>query len=143
MIQRHWEFSNTFEHYGTGGFGMLGWDSLRDIETLSLFRFGQMESLQLHDQLLEALPREIYALASENFVSVESVRLMVANETAARFSDLDKVMIQLALEKEIEIRRSDGKPRSRSIRRLEPHDLIAFPQELKFPVMSRLGDLRQ
>ena len=33
MIQRHWEISNTFEHYGRGDFGMLGWDALREPET--------------------------------------------------------------------------------------------------------------
>lgn len=30
MIQRHWDIQNTFEHYGRGDFGMLGWDALRD-----------------------------------------------------------------------------------------------------------------
>ena len=111
MIQRHWELSNTFEHYGPGGFGMLGWDPLRDVERLPKFRFEELDARQLHDQLLESLPREIYALASENLVSVEAVRLMVANQTAARFSDLDAVILQLAQEKEIEIRRPDGKLR--------------------------------
>ncbi len=37
MIQRHWEIQNTFEHYGSGDFGMLGWDTLRDPGTIPLF----------------------------------------------------------------------------------------------------------
>ena len=41
MIQLHWELSNTFEHYGLGDFGMLGWDALIQTDTLSLFQFGE------------------------------------------------------------------------------------------------------
>ena len=42
MIQRHWELSNTFEHYGRGDFGMLGWDALREPESLPLFNFAEL-----------------------------------------------------------------------------------------------------
>ncbi|MCY4166642.1 MAG: three-Cys-motif partner protein TcmP [Gammaproteobacteria bacterium] len=52
MIQRHWENLNTFQHYGPGDFGMLGWDALRDSESLPLFNFTQADSQQLHEQLL-------------------------------------------------------------------------------------------
>ena len=143
MIQQHWELSNTFEHYGPGGFEMLGWDSLKDTNTLPLFHFEELEASQMHEQLLDALPREIYALAAEELVSVGEVRHMVANRTAARFSDLDAIILQLAQEKELEIRRPDGKLRRSALKRLEPHDLIAFPAALMFPEMSRLGDMRQ
>ena len=56
MIQRHWDVQNTFEHYGRGDFGMLGWDALRDSDTLPLFQFGQLDAEHMHSQLLDSLP---------------------------------------------------------------------------------------
>ena len=139
MIQRHWDLSNTFEHYGPGDFGMLGWDTLKQSETLPLFRFGHLEAKQIHDRLLDSMPRELFGLASEGPISVSAMRHMVANRTAARFVDLDNVTLQLAREREIEIRTRDGKVRSRSLTRLAPTDLIAVPETLLFPVFSRMG----
>ena len=144
MIQRHWELSNTFEHYGLGGFGMMGWDPLKHVDTLRLFHFEELEVPQLREQMLDPLLRQIYALAEEEgLVSVEAVRYAVANQTAARFSDLDRVIQRLVKEKELEIRSPDGKIRTRPRKRLEPHDLIAPPEALIFPAWSRLGDLHQ
>ena len=139
MIQRHWELSNTFEHYGPGDFGMLGWDALKRTDTLSLFRFGESEAQQIHEQLLDSMPRELFGLACEGPISVSAMRHMIANRTAARFTDLDRVILQLAREKEIEIRTSDGKVRSRGLKRLAPSDLIALPETLLFPAFSRVG----
>ena len=138
MMQRHWDISNTFEHYGTGDFKMLGWDALRDSETLPLFNFGDLEAREIHEQLLNSMPGELFGLASESPISVEVMHHELANRTAARFSDLDKVVLQLAREKEIEIRTHDGKLRSRALRRLSSSDLIAFPETLLFPEFSRL-----
>ena len=143
MIQRHWDIANTFEHYGAGDFEMLGWDTLRDTETLPLFRFGEDEERQVYEQLLISLPRKIYGLASEKPVSVENVRHAVANQTAARFSDLDKVILRLVREREIEIQTHDGKLRSHHLRRLSSSDRILFPETLMFSMFSRLGDMRQ
>ena len=139
MIQLHWELSNTFEHYGPGDFGMLGWDTLKRTETLSLFQFGELEAQQLHEQLLNSMPRELFGLACKDPISVSAMRHLIANRTAARFTDLDRVILQLAQEKEIEIRTPDGKVRSRSLQRLAPSDLIALPETLLFPAFSRLG----
>ena len=139
MIQRHWDLSNTFEHYGPGDFGMLGWDTLKQSETLPLFRFGHLEAQQIHDRLLDSMPRELFGLASEGPISVSAMRHMVANRTAARFVDLDSVTLQLAREREIEIRTRDGKVRSRSLTRLASTDMIAFPETLLFSEFSRMG----
>ena len=120
---------------------MLGWDTLKRKETLSLFQFGELEAQQIHKQLLNSMPRELFALASEDPISVSAMRHMLANCTAARFTDLDRVILQLAREKEIEIRASDGKVRSRSLRRLAPSDLIALPETLLFPGVLSLGQI--
>lgn len=62
MIQRHWDIQNTFEHYGPGDFGMLGWDALKDSKALPLFNFNAMDREQMDALLLESLPRELYGL---------------------------------------------------------------------------------
>ena len=138
MIQRHWEIQNTFEHYGPGDFGMLGWDALRDSRTLPLFHFEELEAKQMLEQLLDSMPRKLFSLASESPVTVDAMRRTFANETAARFSDLDKVILQLASEGEIEVLTHDGKVRSSSLTRLQPTDRIAFPATLLLPGISRL-----
>ena len=138
MIQRHWEIHNTFEHYGIGGFGMLGWDTLEDSATLPLFHFGDIEARRMREQLLNSMPRELFSLASEVPVTVDAMRHTFANETAAPFSDLDKVVLQLAKEREIDILNPDGKLRSRNLTRLQPTDRIAFPSTLLLPGISRL-----
>ena len=133
MIRRHWDLQNTFEHYGSGDFDMLGWDALKISETLPLFSFADIDSRQMREQLLNSMPRELFGLASERPVSVEAIRHMFANRTAARFTDLDEVLLTLAREKEIEIRTPDGKVRSPALRRLQPDDRIAFPDTLLLP----------
>ena len=137
MIQRHWDIQNTFEHYGRGDFGMLGWDGLRDSETLPLFQFGELDEQQMRTELLDSLPRELFGLVSEHPVTMDALRHMLANRTAARFSDLDQVIVRLVQEREFEILNSEGKVRSRSVQRLAPTDRVALPSTLLLPGLSR------
>ena len=136
MIQRHWDISNTFEHYGPGDFGMLGWEALHS-KTLPLFHFEEIEAKEVQEQLLNSMPSELFGLASEMPVTVDTMRHMFANRTTARFSDLDKTVLKLFREKEIEILDPDGRVRSRALKRLRPTDRIAFPAMPLFPVFSR------
>ncbi len=138
MIQRHWQLRNTFEHYGPGDFGMLGWDALKDSETLPLFHFGELEDRRLREQLLNSMPRELFSLATEDPVTVDAMRHAFANETAAPFSILDEVVLQLAREREINVLTPEGKIRSRALTRLQSTDRIAFPETLLLPGISRL-----
>ena len=137
MIQRHWDIQNIFEHYGPGDFGMLGWDALKDSETLPLFQFGELDEQQMRSQLLESLPRELFALVSEQPVTMDAIRHMLANRTAARFSDLDRVILRLVEEREFEIINPEGKARSRTLKRLRPTDRVALPSTLWLPGLSR------
>ena len=114
MIQRHWDISNTFEHYGHGDFRMLGWDSLKNSETPPLFNFRELDERQMQEQLLNDMPQKLFSLTSEEPISVDAMRRELANRTAARFSDLDKVVLELFREKEIDILRPDDKVRSRT-----------------------------
>lgn len=136
MIQRHWDVSGTFEHYGSGDFEMLGWDALRSSETLRLFRFEELEARQMREQLLDAMPAELHALVGEEPVAVQTMRHVLANRTAARFADLDDTVVELARAKEIDILNVDGKPRSRTLRRLRADDRIAMPWKPLLPGLS-------
>ena len=137
MIQRHWDHRNTFEHYGPGDFGMLGWEAL-EAKTVPLFRFSDIDAKTMRDQLLESMPDQLAHLASDQPVTVDAVRHALANETAARFSDLDGVILKLFQEKEFDILNVDGKVRSRrALRQLRPTDRIALPSTLLFPGLSR------
>lgn len=137
MIQLHWDIQNRFEHYGPGDFGMLGWDALRDSSNLPLFRFDDLDKKRMQDQLLDSLPGKLYSLVSEQPVTVDAMRHIFANQTAARFSDLDEIVLQLVREKEFQILDPEGKVRSRSLKRLKPTDRIVLPPILLLPGFSR------
>jgi hypothetical protein len=136
MIQCHWKVSNMFEHYGRGDFGMLGWDAL-STGTLPLFNFGELEAKALREQLLGSMPPKLLALAGEDSVTIDAMRHMFANETAARFSDLDAAVLDLFRGNEIDVLDADGKRRSRSIIRLQPTDRIAVPRMPLIPGLLR------
>lgn len=85
MIQCHWDISNTFEHYGPGDFGMLGWEALAS-QTVPLFHFTGHEEKQMRKKFLESMPRELFILASEQPVTIDAIRHLLANRTAARIS---------------------------------------------------------
>ena len=135
MIQCHWNNYNKFEHYGPGGFDMLGWDALNS-GTLPLFHFEKLDAEAMREQLLNSMPNELFSLASEEPITLDTMRHMFANRTAARFSDLDSVVLELFREKEIKILRPDGKARSRTLKRINPTDRIAFPTQLLLPGTS-------
>ena len=137
MIQLHWDIQNRFEHYGSGDFGMLGWDALRDSASLSLFQFKDFDKERMQDQLLDSLPGKLYSLVSEQPVTVDAMRHIFANQTAARFSDLDEIILQLVREKEFQILDPEGKVRSRSLKRLKATDRIVLPPILLLPGFSR------
>ena len=136
MIECHWDSFNTFEHYGSGGFDMLGWDAL-NTGTLPLFHFKEIDAEQMREELLDFMPAELHALASEQPITMDTMRHMLANKTAARFSDLDKTVLDLAREREFDILGPDGKARSRKLARLGPTDRIAIPSQRLFPGLSR------
>ena len=136
MIQCHWNNFNTFEHYGSGDFDMLGWEALES-KTLPLFHFGGLDAEEMRRQLLNSMPEELFSLASEEPVTIDTMRHMFANRTAARFSDLDEIVLQLSREREIEILRPDGKARSRALKQLRPTDRIAFSRQLLLLGTSR------
>ena len=140
MIQCHWNATNTFDHYGTGDFQMLGWEALES-RTLPLFRFGGIDKEKMRKQLLSSMPDKLFSLACDEPVTVDAVRHRFANKTAARFSDLDEIILALHQDKEINILDTHGKVRRRSLTKLGATDRIAFPATLFLPGFSRLGSV--
>ncbi len=138
MVQRHWDIGNTFEHYGSGGFRMLGWDELRESETVPLFNFEKEDSSNLQEELIDPLVHRLRALTAERPVTYGSVRTAYANCTAARFSDLDKVVLRLAREGEIDILGPDGRPYSGNRRTIRETNLICPPSRMLIPGLSRI-----
>lgn len=138
MVQRHWELADTFEHFGPGGLNMLGWDERADYP---LFGFGEHERNLVHQQLVDSVPAEIHALAADGAVTVDTIRAVLANQTAARFEDLDRVLVELFNGKEIEIRSAGGTLRGRSTTRLNLTDLISLPKQLSL-LMPGVGRKR-
>lgn len=117
---------------------MMGWDPLREpLPSLPLFSFKDLDRETMLDDLLNTLPNELFAYASDAPVAVETVHRQLANRTAASFADLDEIVLRLRQEGEVRILRPDGKARSRSLKRLRPTDRIAFPDTLLLPVISR------
>lgn len=113
---------------------MLGWDDLQD---LPLFRFDESEGQEMHRQLLDSMPEKLYSLASEVPVTVDAFRRAFANETAARFSDLDKVVLELSKQREFDILDVNERKRRRNLQRLDPTDRIAVPNKPLLPGISR------
>ena len=114
MIQQHWKHHNSFEHYGHGSIDMLGWDALvvdPKIQ-IQIFSFDSHNKIQMKEQLLEALPKELYGLASHEPVTIDALRYKVANQTAASFSTIDDIIRQLRNEHEIDLIGSDDKKHS-------------------------------
>ena len=135
MIQCHWDNYNAFEHYGSGGFDMLGWDALRT-GGVSLFEFTEFDSKQMRGELLNSMPAKLHALAAEYPITVDAMRHMLANDTAARFSDLNDVILQLNRVREVDILNPDGKKRSHNLKQLSQTDRIAIPAQIFLPGFS-------
>ena len=138
MIQQHWNIQNTFQHYGTGGFGMLGWDSLKDSETLPLFEFDKLNEEEMQRQLLNGLPKKLYGLVNEEPVTIDVIHHALANQTAARFSDLDEVLLQCVREGDFDLLNANGKARSNLIKTLKSTDQITLPSKPLIPGLSWL-----
>ena len=138
MVQCHWNNFNTFEHYGSGGLDMMGWDPLGS-GLLPLFGFSQFDADLLYQQLVETIPSEMSSLHLSSPLPVGDFRAAVANRTAARSSDLDRALSALASAGEFDIQTKDGKVRQKGLTRINSSDRIALPFRPMFPGWSKLG----
>lgn len=132
MAQCHWRNYNSFEHYGTGGFDMMGWDPLKHGPP-PLFDFSKFDEGLLHQELVATLPEHLSSAGISLPMSVNDLRFTLANSTAGRFEDLDRAVLTLFRERDFDILTQSGKLRSREITRLSPSDRISFSISPMFP----------
>ena len=138
MVQCHWNNFNTFEHYGSGGLDMMGWDPLSNGQ-LPLFGFSAFDAELLHQQLVDTIPDEMSNFNLSSPLPVGQFHAAVANRTAGRFSDIDRALSTLASAGEFDILTKEGKLRQKGLTRLDPSDMIALPQSPMFPGWSKIG----
>ena len=136
MMQCHWRNHNSFEHYGPGGFNMMGWDSLRD-RSIPIWNFDEFDAEQLRNSLVLSLPSRLSELDLP--LSVGEFHTVLGNSTAGRFDDLDDAVLALNRAGEVDILAESGKFRSREIRRLNSSDRINFTIRPMFSGMSGLS----
>ncbi len=139
MIERHWNLFNTFEHYGPGGFGMLGLDALFEPSAPRLFKFSGNDREQMLEQLIGPMEEKLYRLAARDSVTVDVVRREYANETAATYTDINEVMCGLHRDGVIRILDANEKKRSINVKKLKPTDIVTLPPQLSLFDFSRRG----
>ena len=137
MLHQHWDIPHTFEHLGTGDFDMLGWDAILDSVTPALFQFQELDRKKMQTRLLETMMPELYGTISEVPITVDGMRNLLANRTAARILDLDEILLTLFREKEVDLLSPESKVRTRTLRHIKPTDLIALPKTRFLPGISR------
>ena len=137
MMQCHWHSGNTFLHYGSGGFDFVGWDPILEKASLGLFRFGCDEEEQLKKDLCNTLPEKLTPLMGDNSISIEHMRLELANQTSATYSILDEVIVELYHSGELRILDARGKARSKALVHLNRSDTICIPSQLRLFIDRR------
>jgi three-Cys-motif partner protein len=135
MMQLHWELENHFQHFGQPGFCMLGYDPRKDLGRLGYrklpFGFDSFAGEETRLALLDGLPQRI--ASNQNGIRFETFFNGVVNETPATKQMIAKGISALTLEKELEVRTSEGKLRRNGVQ-IQDDDIILRPQQrLWFP----------
>jgi three-Cys-motif partner protein len=131
MVQLHWELQNHFQHFGQPGFGMLGFDPRRQLDgppqLLLPYDFDDSARALTRDALCDEIPRRI----NHDGVRFGGFFNSVVNETPATKQMLASHISELTLEKELEIRTSDGKRRRNGVQ-IHDDDIIVRPKQKIF-----------
>lgn len=135
MMQLHWELENHFQHFGQAGFCMLGYDPRKDLERLGYrklpFGFDSFAEEATRLALMEQLPQRI--ASRSDGIRFDTFFSEVVNETPATKHMIANGISALTLEKELEVRTSDGKLRRNGVQ-IQDEDIILRPrQRLWFP----------
>ena len=142
MVMRHWAVANAFEHIGTGGFQMLGFDALLKSDETPLFNFTDWDREMMQQELLETMPQELYKLLKAvdlNALSVHAIHEIWANKTAATYSQIDCILTSLVQEREFDMMGKDGREKNRNrIKTVGPTDSIILPRSFVLQGLSRI-----
>jgi three-Cys-motif partner protein len=131
MLGVHWQEQNSFVHAGPGGLFNLGYDA-RLIENCdSLFSFSESDKSTLNNELIDALPSEVYRIMNDGQLEVSSLLAEIGNRTAGTNEDIFKVLSTLAQARQLEVLSSKGKIK-RSGSKISIKDRIVLPRQKTF-----------
>ncbi len=140
MMGTHWAQQNYFNHVGSGGFGMLGWDTFEEYSEGVLFDFGEIDRENMIKEITEELPRQLHDKLIDGSIGISELHTQFANETAAKFDDLNGVILTLVKEDELVLLDSNGKKKSsRRTKLVKASDRIMLPSELSLFSMWKLN----
>ena len=137
MVENHWEMAGFCGHYGPGSLKIMGYDSLKSMDQLEIFNFEELELPAIKADLINQFPEYLFELTSESPITVDAFHREIANDTAARFRDIDSVLAKLNNEQEIKITDANRRKRGRNVRKLHPTDQISMPDIMLLPGISR------
>ncbi len=129
MMELHWQLQNHFEHFGGGGFQMLGFDPRRipgqGVRTLP-FAFDSQAEEESRHAIAEDLPRLIRQ--HSDGVPFSDFFRSVVNHTPATQSMIAEEIRCLTLEKELELYTAAGQRRRNGVQ-LDGGDIVKVPEQ--------------
>lgn len=111
MTESHWSIQNGSLHQGEAGLDMLGFDPKLDEAPLLDFDFDESAASKIEEKLCEQIPDRVSELDAFGPITFDAFVAAVANGTAARLDQIEKALIFLHKEKEIELLTLTGKPK--------------------------------
>lgn len=101
MVDSHWSVKNHSLHHGTGGLEINGFDP--NIDHIQQFMFADHEVTLMHERLAQDMVRRLYDVRHGAPVTYGRFIDGLANETPARFSDIDAAVRLLTCEGELDL----------------------------------------
>lgn len=132
MTSSHWAIGNGSIHQGEPGLDMLGFDPHWRDSFLSDFMFDDDAYSRMNKALQDEIPRRIGELDNHGLVTVDSFESAIANGTAARHDQIEKVLMESYKRKDIEIVTPTGKPKQVNAK-LTKYDGIQISRQLLLP----------
>jgi three-Cys-motif partner protein len=109
MTSSHWAIQNSSIHQGPAGLNMLGFDPhWQDALPLN-FEFDGNAEAQIVAALHEQIPRKLEALDGFGPITFDAFQRETANNTAARLDQLERSLMTLHEQKDIQILTPSGK----------------------------------
>ena len=108
MLSVHWQEQNSFTHIGSGSLFSLGYDPRLKESCDSLFNFSKIDRRKLNEELVNALPSEVYRIMNNGQLDVARLLAEIGNRTAGTNDDIFQVLSELVQARELEVLSSKG-----------------------------------
>ncbi|MBI0533059.1 three-Cys-motif partner protein TcmP [Sphingomonas sp. TX0522] len=131
MGKLHWAIKNSFQHHGGPGFHSLGFDPDKDLRDMpTLFEFDDVARTHSEEVVIGQLAAMIHDAnrTSLSPPTVEELFTAHCNDTPVTTDILQKVLIKLRDEREIELIGDGGKLKPRAVT-VDWDDRLALPAE--------------